>query len=113
VVTIRLNDRVGVPGGVPFLINARTGMFNTELVIGEEFYIKIRLHEQAEPLTIYDETRYCQFILPSTASAHAPLFKIGQAEKAANGRMTYMKASFDKDGNIQVKLNSFTLKLWY
>jgi hypothetical protein len=120
-VTIRPDDISGMPGaGVTFLHSSRTGEINTGLgikrprssAIGEDFYIKIQCNGPEEPLMIYDKTRECQFMLPSTASAHAPLFKIGHAEKATNGRKTYMKASVDKDGNMQLKLNSFTLKRW-
>jgi hypothetical protein len=120
VVTIRPNDIPATPEVKTVLHNARTGQFNTRLgikrpqnsAVGEDFYIKIQCNEPEEPLMIYDETRECQFMLPSTARAHASLFKIGKAEKATNGRKTYMKASVDKDGNMQVKLNSFTLKQW-
>ena len=82
------------------------------VAVDERFYVKIQCNGLYSPLLIYDKTRQCQMHYPPHLDGFREMAEKAMAEKAANGRKTYMKAAFSADGNIRVYPNQTTLLTW-
>jgi len=64
------------------------------------------------PLMIYDKTRQCSFTYPPELQGFDQLRERVNAEPAFQGRKTYMKASFDSNGDCTIYPRTATLKQW-
>ena len=104
--------------------NARTGQASApsrdtegyrrpnHVAVGETFYVKVQGGGPAMPLMIYDETRQCSFSYPPELLGFNQMREKVNAEPAFQGRKTYMKASFDSNGDCTVYPGTATLKKW-
>ena len=82
------------------------------VAIDETFYVKVQGGSPIMPLMIYDETRQCFFQYPPGLKGYDELRQKVNAEPAFDGRKTYMKASFNKDGECTVYPSTATLRKW-
>ena len=80
--------------------------------VGEKFFVKIQGGGPTMPLMIYDETRECSFHYPPGLQGFDQLRAKVNAEPAFQGRKTYMKMSFDAEGNCTAYPQTTTLKKW-
>jgi hypothetical protein len=64
----------------------------------EKFVIKCQGNSDICPILIYDQTRTCQFYLRPEQKGFKEILKEIRNEPAWQGRKTFMKASFDKNG---------------
>jgi hypothetical protein len=79
---------------------------------GEMFYIKIQGNTEIMHLLIYDYTRECQFrYMPGLRGFNEMLAKV-QADPSADGRKTYMAASFNTSGDCVVYPGQTTVQNW-
>jgi len=85
----------------------------SSVAVGEEFYIKVQCGMTKDvELFIYDKTRECDFLFPPGNPGFDELFAAARADKASQGRKTYVKASFDAEGNMTVWPGFTTVKTW-
>lgn len=83
-----------------------------QVAVGAKFYVKVQGGGSVMPLLIYDETRQCTFNYCPGLRGFDEIRKKVNAEPAFQGRKTYMKASFDENGNCTVYPSSAKLKNW-
>lgn len=80
--------------------------------VDEMFYIKCQGGSPSMPIMIYDKTRQCEFYYSPGMAGYDEIRSKINAEPAFQGRKTYMKASFDREGLCTVYPNTTTLKKW-
>lgn len=79
----------------------------------EKFVIKVQGGGDMMPIMVYDESRTCEFTLgPGTPGFKEVLAEI-RKEPAWGGRKTFMKASFDDEGNCTVYPSTAGVKAKY
>lgn len=66
--------------------------------VDEKFVIKTQGNEDTSPILIYDQSRTCNFFLKPHQKGFKEVLKEIRNEPAWQGRKTFMKASFDKNG---------------
>jgi hypothetical protein len=76
------------------------------------FYIKIQGSGEMQNLLIYDKSRECQFYYPPSLRGYTEMHAKVKADPAAQGRKTYMAASFDSEGNCKVYPGLTTVQPW-
>lgn len=82
------------------------------VAVDEKFYVKVQGGGPTMPLLIYDETRQCNFSYFPGLRGFQQIREKVNAEPAFQGRKTYMKASFDKNGDCTLYPSTATLKKW-
>jgi hypothetical protein len=82
------------------------------IAVGEFFFVKVQGGGPVLPLMIYDKTRQCSFHYPPKMPGFDELRKVVNAEPAFQGRKTYMKASFDSNGDCTLYPRTATIKKW-
>jgi len=91
-----------------------TGIFQKprSVKFEEIFYIKIQGGGDTMPLLIYDKSRECQFTCSPGQRGFSEMLAKVRADPSAQGRKTYMAASFDSKGNCKVYPGRTTNKPW-
>lgn len=108
-VTLDSPGEFSLPGGMSsFIQNFRGGGSNLSQESGykkprgkkydEKFVIKCQGNGDSSPLLIYDQTRTCQFYLRKEQKGFKEISLAIRNEPAWQGRKTFMKASFDRNG---------------
>jgi len=79
----------------------------------EMFVIKVQAIDDLSPIMVYDETRYCSFIISPGQIGFKEVLTEIRNEKAWLGCKTFMKASFDNNGDCTVYPNTAGVKARY
>jgi hypothetical protein len=82
------------------------------VAVGKRFFIKVQGNSGSAPLLIYDESRQFECMYSSGLRGFHEMLEKVKADKASQGRKTYMRASFDAAGNCTVYPGSATIKTW-
>jgi len=64
----------------------------------KKFVVKVQAAGETAPMMVYDETRQCQFDINWGQKGFGEILAAVRSEPAWQGRKTFMKASFGKDG---------------
>ena len=80
--------------------------------VDEPFYVKVQGSGPQQRLLIYDESRECFFSLPPGKPGFKEMLAKVNAEPAFQGRKTYMKVSFDSNGDCTVYPSTAKLQRW-
>lgn len=78
----------------------------------ELFYVKIQGGSDTTALLIYDKSRECQFSCSPGQRGFSEMLAKVRADPSAQGRKTYMAASFDSKGNCKVYPGNTTNRPW-
>ena len=116
-------ERPDVPDGMYMVHASRQGLNQQtpELHYGkpssvkcdEPFYVKVQASGSPQGnILIYDETRECFFYVPPGKPGYEEMIAKVHAESAFQGRKTYMKASFDANGDCTVYPSTAKLQRW-
>mmetsp|Transcript_49413 Transcript_49413/g.119862 ORF Transcript_49413/g.119862 Transcript_49413/m.119862 type:complete len:540 (+) Transcript_49413:84-1703(+) len=116
-------ERPDVPGGMHMVHASRQGLNQQtpELHYGkpsgvefdEPFYVKVQASTRPQGrILVYDETRECFFHVPPGKPGFEEMISKVHAEPAFQGRKTYMKASFDSNGDCTVYPSTAKLQRW-
>ena len=70
--------------------------------VGGKFVVSVRGTSDREPLLICDESRTCNFEYEPSGPGHAEIWREVQKESAWDGKKTFMKASFDEEGECTI-----------
>ena len=70
--------------------------------VKEMFVVKIQAGGAMTPILIYDETRTCEFDIRPHQTGFQIILEETQKELTWNGRKTFMKASFDENGDCTI-----------
>ena len=81
-----------------------------DIEVNEPFYVKVQGSDSN--LLIYDRSRQCHFMYLPNQRGFQDLLKKVKSDPSANGRKTYMAASFDEEGKCKMYLNMTTIKTW-
>lgn len=82
------------------------------VAVDERFYVKVQGEGLHQPLVVYDKSRQCQFCVMPGQRGFNEIFAKVKAEKAADGKKTFVEASFDSEGNCTVYPGRTSIKPW-
>jgi hypothetical protein len=68
----------------------------------EKFFIKLQCCNDSQPIMVYDESRYCEFFIDPGTSGFKEIVREIRKENSWSGMKTFMKASFDENGDCTV-----------
>jgi hypothetical protein len=100
-------------------INFKTGVISkgtyrkpSHVAVDEKFFVKVQGGPDAMPLLLYDQSRECEFHYSTGLRGFCEMLDKIRADPSANGRKTFMMASFDSSGHCKVYPGQTGTKKW-